>query len=129
MQYGYTIIYVSDVAATLAFYERAFGLSRRFMADGGDYGELDTGGTVLAFSRHDLASTLFPGGYTPIDGGQPPAGFEIGLVSDDVAGAFARAVAAGATELQAPKQKPWGQTVGYVRDPNGILIEICSPMG
>jgi hypothetical protein len=27
-----------------------------------------------------------------------------------------------------PKQKPWGQTVGYVHDLNGFLVEICSPM-
>lgn len=28
-----------------------------------------------------------------------------------------------------PFEKPWGQTVGYVRDINGVLIELCSPMG
>ena len=39
-----------------------------------------------------------------------------------------RAVEAGARELSGPKQKPWGQTVSYVRDPNGVLIELCSPM-
>ena len=25
--------------------------------------------------------------------------------------------------------KLWGQTVGYVRDINGLLIEICTPVG
>jgi catechol 2,3-dioxygenase-like lactoylglutathione lyase family enzyme len=62
MRYGYTIIYVPDVAAALAFYEQAFGLVRRFLHESGQYGELETGATVLAFSRHDLAETLFPGG-------------------------------------------------------------------
>jgi uncharacterized glyoxalase superfamily protein PhnB len=49
-------------------------------------------------------------------------------VSDDVAGAYARAVAAGAAAVQEPRQKPWGQTVGYVRDLNGVLVELCSPL-
>jgi hypothetical protein len=30
--------------------------------------------------------------------------------------------------VQPTKQKPWGQTVGYVRDPDGFLVEICSPI-
>jgi lactoylglutathione lyase len=128
MHYGYTIVYVPDVAAALDFYERAFGLARRFLDEGGQYGELETGGTALAFSRHDLAETLFSQEYTPLQADRPPAGVELGLVTEDVAGAYARAIAAGATPLKEPAQKPWGQTVGYVRDLNGVLVELCSPM-
>ena len=43
MQFGYTIIYVPDVAASLAFFTRAFGLARRFLHESGTYGELETG--------------------------------------------------------------------------------------
>jgi lactoylglutathione lyase len=25
-----------------------------------------------------------------------------------------------------PKKKPWGQTVAYVRDLDGFLVEICT---
>ena len=38
------------------------------------------------------------------------------------------AIAAGATLVEKPKTKPWGQTVAYVRDPDGFLVEICTPM-
>lgn len=31
MKLGYTIIYVPNVAASLSFFESAFGLSRRFL--------------------------------------------------------------------------------------------------
>lgn len=48
---------------------------------------------------------------------------------DDVAGAHARAIAAGASELSAPVSKPWGQVVSYVRCPDGTLVELCSPIG
>lgn len=27
-----------------------------------------------------------------------------------------------------PTKKPWGQVVSYVRDCNGLLVEICSSM-
>jgi uncharacterized glyoxalase superfamily protein PhnB len=40
----------------------------------------------------------------------------------------ARSLSAGAVEVKRPTQKPWGQSVGYVRDPNGFLVEICTPM-
>lgn len=42
---GYVILYVRDVPASLAFYENAFGLTRRFFHDdeGKAYGELETG--------------------------------------------------------------------------------------
>ena len=39
------------------------------------------------------------------------------------------AVSAGGTLLQNPKTKPWGQVVAYIRDIDGFLIEICTPMG
>ena len=47
---GYVILYVKDVSASLAFYEKAFGLSRRFFNDdnGKAYGELETGAARLA---------------------------------------------------------------------------------
>jgi len=58
-----------------------------------------------------------------------PLGMEIGFTTDDVAAAYARAVKAGAVALKAPVTKPWGQTVAYVRCPDGSLVELCTPMG
>ena len=50
MNLGYVIFYVADVAATAAFYEKAFGLTRRFSAESGLYIEMDTGNTALGFT-------------------------------------------------------------------------------
>jgi lactoylglutathione lyase len=47
------------------------------------------------------------------------AGFEIALVTADPEAAYRKAVAAGASAVKPPALKPWGQTVGYVRDLNG----------
>ena len=60
--------------------------------------------------------------------GEPPAGIEVALVMADVDAAWRRAVDAGASAVKAPSQKPWGQTVAYVRDPDGVLVELCTPV-
>ncbi len=127
MRLGYVILYVPDVAAALAFYEAAFGLQRRFLHESGTYGEMETGGTALAFAAEELVRGNGVA-FRPTRPGEPPAAAEVGLVTADVAGGFARAVAAGASACQAPGEKPWGQTVAYVRDLNGFLVEICSPL-
>lgn len=129
MQLGYTIVYVPDVAASLAFCERAFGLQRRFLHESGSYGELDTGATTLSFAAHAMGDTNFPGGHVHADTSAQPLGFEIALVTGDVPAAHARALAAGAREMAAPAHKPWGQQVSYVRCPDGLLVELCTPVG
>ena len=49
--FAYTILYVRDVAATIEFYENAFGFKRKFISPDGEYGELLTGATTLSFAR------------------------------------------------------------------------------
>jgi len=119
----YTIFYVADVAATLDFYERAFDLQRAFLHDSGDYGELATGETKLAFSSLTLMRQLGKSPGTP-DAAAPV--FEVAFETPDVRAAYDRAVAAGAAPVQPPRDEPWGQTTSYVSDPNGYLVEICS---
>jgi lactoylglutathione lyase len=128
MNLGYVIVYTPDVIAAVEFYERAFGLTRRFVAESNDYAELDTGATALAFA-HDSMAALNKLTVRPNRPGEVAAGVELALVTDDVAAAYAKALAAGATEVSAPERKPWGQTVSYVRDRDGVLVELCSPMG
>lgn len=129
MRFAYTIIYVPDVANSLAFFEQAFGLSKRFLHASGDYGELDTGATVLAFASHDLGAANIPGKYVAASDSALPLGVEIALVTEDAKGAYARALSAGAANIKTPEVKPWGQEVAYVRCPDGTLVELCSPMG
>jgi len=38
-------------------------------------------------------------------------------------------VDAGAEIVKQPEAKPWGQTVGYLKDLNGFLVELCTPVG
>ena len=129
MKLGWIIFVVPDVAVTVAFYEAAFGLGRRFVAEDGSYGEMETGASTLAFVAETLAETTIPIALRPNRPGEPPAAAQVTLVTDDVAGAYERAVAAGAIGLAAPVVTPWGQTVAYLRDGNGVLVELGTPIG
>jgi len=127
-KYSYTILYVADVAKTVAFYQQAFGLKPRFIDESGQYAEMDTETTTLAFAANKLAQSNLPQGYQVSSRSTPPAGIEVGFVTEDVAALFEQAIAAGADVIVEPKVKPWGQTVGYVRDLDGVLVSINSPM-
>lgn len=128
MRFAWAIVYVRDVAASVRFYRAAFGLELRFAAEGGEYAELETGGTALGLAASTMAAANFAPPIRENEAGAPPAGFEIGFEAEDVAAAYARAIEAGATPLAEPVEKPWGQTVAYVRDPDGIVVELGSPM-
>ena len=126
MRYAWTTIYVPDVAAAVGFYERAFGLEQRFMAEGAEYAELETGVTALGLAASTMAASNFVQPIRKNDAAAPPAGIEIGFETDEVAAAYARAIEAGAAPLAKPQQKPWWQMVAYVRDPNWVLVELGS---
>ncbi len=126
MKLRYVIIYVPDVVQTVEFYERAFGLTRSFVHDSGQYAELATGTTALAFASETDTTTCHA--FEPNRLQNKAAGAEVALVTDRVEEAFATAVAAGAHPEVEPTAKPWGQTISYVRDLNGFLVELCSPV-
>ncbi len=126
MQLGYVILYVSDVRATCDFYTAAFGLKLRFIHDSGHYAEMETGKTALGFANEKFTPTK--GLFTANRPSHQSAGAEIALVSENVDRSFEQAVDNGAKIVLLPVRKPWGQTVCYVKDNNGFLVEICSVM-
>jgi len=69
-----------------------------------------------------------PDGFIESSAKGKPFGIEIGFTTTEVGKVYNEALKAGATEVEKAKTKPWGQTVAYVKDPDGFLIEICTPM-
>ncbi len=125
LTFKYTILYVSNVVETLKFYESAFGFKIKMIHESSDYGELDTGFTTLSFSSFELMKEL---GKNPIQANASTPSFEIALETDDVDKALAMALKAGAVLVQESEEMPWGQTIAYITDLNGFLVELCSPM-
>lgn len=128
IRFAYTILYVKDVVRTIEFYENVFMLERKFISENGEYGELNTGDTTLSFAKQDFIYSQFHGGFVESRISAPPLGMEIAFATDNVPALFTAAIEAGASEVKAAETKPWGQTVAYVRDINGFLVEICTPM-
>ena len=129
IQFAYTIFYVKDVVKSIEFYEKAFGLQRKFIAPNEEYGELLTGTTTIGFASLEMVKNNFVGDSIEIsDPTRKAFGVEIGFVVTDVAAAMQQALEAGATLVADAKEKPWGQVVGYVRDMNGFLVELCTAM-
>jgi len=125
IKYGYTILYVENVEKTIAFYAEAFGFTQKLITPEKDYAELETGTTTLAFAAYTVAE--YNGvNIEKTDTAKHPPAFELTFVTDDIEQTFADALKAGATLVKEPAQKPWGQMVGYVRDINGFLVEICT---
>jgi catechol 2,3-dioxygenase-like lactoylglutathione lyase family enzyme len=129
IKFAYTILYVQDVTRSIEFYENAFGFTRKFVTPANDYGELLVGETTLSFASKELATSNLKEGFIESSLTDKPFGIEIGFTADNVEETVSTAVNAGATIVENPTLKTWGQTVAYVRDIDRFLIEICTPMG
>jgi uncharacterized glyoxalase superfamily protein PhnB len=126
LQFRYSGLFVDDVPATVSFYEEAFGLKLRYMHPSSGYAELETGSTLLCFVSDGFVANagLLDGMvYTPNRNNADPVAAQVAFVSDDIAADWSRAVGAGATVVKPPEAKPWGQTAGYLRDCNGVIVE------
>jgi lactoylglutathione lyase len=134
MKLASTVLYVADVPQTLRFFAAAFGFRVAFLDEDValpgrlaqhryQFGELCPPGGTLQFSTPALGALLMPG--FPVSGRSTDV--ELAFYTDDVSTAFARASAAGAQPLRRPERMPWGQTVAYLRSPDGIYLAVCTP--
>jgi len=126
VKFGYTILYVEDVEKSIAFYENAFGFSRKFVTPENDYGELSAGETTISFASKKLAAQNLKDGFIESNPEDKPFAIELGFITDNVDELVKKATSFGAILVKEPTQKPWGQIVAYVRDLDGFLIEICT---
>ena len=118
-KFTHTIIYVDGVKETLEFFNKAFGLTTKFMHESGFYGELDANGTSIAFADWQLVQQNLGSEYEKAE----PKAFELSFQVNDMQINIDKACAAGAKLTSAPQKKPWGQTVAYLMTPQNILIE------
>lgn len=128
MKLSYTILYVQEVQASIDFYQAAFGLNLKFKHEGGDYAEMQTGETTLAFCGYDLADQVVGKPYQKPSCERPIAS-QLTLEPSDVKSAFEQAKIAGARVLCEPEIKPWNFEVAILQDPDGHLIELAKNLG
>ncbi len=109
IKYGYTILYVEEVEATIDFYQRAFGFKKKFITPEKDYGELISGETTIAFASHELGGANFPEGFRKSDVNDKPFGIELTFVTDAIEADHTTTIKAGAISVTPIVEKPWGQ--------------------
>ena len=116
------IVFVEDVARTLAFYEDTLGAERDHLDDDASYGELKAG---IGFAAHRHVEEHLDLSFHRNEPGGLPSGFELELAVNDVDAVYAKAVAAGATAVWPPQDKPWGRSA-LIRDRDGIFVHLTS---
>jgi len=120
--FGFAKLVVSDLEAAAAFYAGVFELTEQ-------------GRVHAAIGGRPIDEILYaataPGGASFVlvrfgDRDGDPLGDSItGFIAADVDALFARAVAAGASVVQAAQDQPeHGVRVGFLADPEGHLIEV-----
>ena len=120
----YAILYVESVERALRFYTEVIGFTERRRV--GPYAELDTGSTLLGLSERSFVGPELLGEELPAPG---QGSSELGIVvpEAEVQELYERALAAGCEAIKPPKRQPWGQITSWVRDPDGHVLELCSP--
>ncbi|KMT05285.1 hypothetical protein BVRB_7g174230 [Beta vulgaris subsp. vulgaris] len=125
--YAYTVVYVKDVAKSVAFYAKAFGINVRRLDNSHRWGELESGQTTIAFTPIHQHETDGVTGQVRVPHSNNERGpIEVCFDFADVDAAFKMAVENGAEAVSEPEQKEWGQKVGYVRDIDGMVIRLGS---
>jgi uncharacterized glyoxalase superfamily protein PhnB len=104
-------IFVSDVAGQIAFLQEVFDA---IVDDSGVPVDVDIGD-----SRILVSSAAERDGHTAF----------LYVYVDDADATYERAVAAGATTLEAPLDTPYGDRRAMVRDARGNVYQIAHPLG
>jgi len=116
----------ADASAALAFYAAAFDAVEEMRMPGPD------GKLIHAMTRINGAPVMLMdenpewGARGPALLGGTPVSIHLPVV--DVDGAFAQAIAAGATAVMEPADQFWGDRYGVVQDPFGHQWSLSQPL-
>lgn len=116
------VLEVADLERSAALYRDAFGVALEGADHRDDVGEDRwISGAHASTSWHDGAYLHFALYAAKSD--ERSTGAQVGFTCDDIDAAHARAVAAGAEVIHAPRPEPWGATARY-RDPDGNIVSL-----
>lgn len=120
----YVILIVENIETTLKFYTEILGIELAHHA--GDYVQMDTGSTKLAFyTRSAMSETI---GKELVKPYENMKAFEIGFKVENVDETYEQLLIKGVIGIVAPTTKEWGQRTAYVADPDGNLIELVQDL-
>jgi len=127
LKFATVVVYADDVPATIEFYRRVTGVEPTYYDAELGFAQLGEDQAV-SIASHEAGMLMLADGYGHVRS-QRVRGTELAFWTSDVAGAFQIALEAGATALTPPRVMPWGQTVAYVRAPEGTILGFVTRVG
>lgn len=123
-RYDHTRLLVRDFAACFRFYRDVVGLEVGFGTEHDTYADFGTGATGISlFDAAEMAAAVGTTGLPARDA------FCLVFGVPDVDAAWAAMNAPGSTGVIGPEDRPdWGIRTAHLRDPDGNLIEINTPL-
>ena len=115
-------IIVSDVPKEVAFYEEVTGVPARWATD--QFAELVTPACTLAIAGAATVALFGDGVTGPAQNHTAIIEFRV----DDVDAEFARLEGVVDEFVQEPTTMPWGNRSILVRDPDGTLVNLFTPV-
>ncbi|MDF5757203.1 VOC family protein [Spongiactinospora sp. TRM90649] len=116
-------IVTDRVSETRDFYVDLLGFTVNFAADW--YVQISAPGDV----RREIGIWRRDHELIPDEAGGPPGGVILTVVVDDVDAVHERAVGMGVPVLAPPRDLFYGQRSCLVRDPNGLVVDVSTPVG
>ena len=113
-QFSHAIIFVSDMARSIAFYRDVLGLPIRFESP--EWTEFGTPGSALALHLADSPAVSL---QSMAPAGQCQLGFSV----EDIEAFHRGMIAKGVTCLQSPKRETFGTLAEYA-DPDGLPFSV-----
>ena len=121
------ILAVSDVERSLAFYERALGLTVEAVYDDPPYATLASAGARISLAEQGHAAEDRPGVTMLAPADPSRASVVLVLEVDDAWAVYRELEAEDVTFLAGPFEPPWGGCRFFCVDPDGYLVEIEQP--
>ena len=104
---GTVIVSTTDAQRLAEFYRRGLGIDP-FRAHGDDHLGARVGSVYFGFDRVEAAPC--------------PGPVSVWFAVDDLEAAFERFLSLGAKERMKPTEKPWGDRIASVEDPDGNAV-------
>jgi catechol 2,3-dioxygenase-like lactoylglutathione lyase family enzyme len=121
-----TILAVTDVQRSIAFYER-LGFSAEATYDDPPYATLAIAGARLSLAEQGHAAEDRPGVALEAPRDRSRANALLVLEVDDCMGSYRELLEAGVEFLAEPYSPPWGGHRCFAVDPDGYLVELEQP--
>lgn len=121
MKFASTRLIAADIKAMVCFYEKVTGQKADWLAP--MFAEIVTPTATLAFGSAETVALFKAGSAEPAANRTAVIEFQV----DDVEAEFAR-LKDDVEVVHAPKLMPWGNCAAQIRDPEGTLVGLYTPV-